>query len=248
MNKNKASTISFLIFETCKALMANERSDQLRLVNRLTDELEGIASEPEPTLANGSPYHFTKDDQVVLVGKTVALYRVLLTEGNTLRVTGILDRDGWLNVNKNGMGTRHAITHLYASHLAAWNAHKEYRANGGIWHQMGNAERVINTEPTFQTKDAQVVKAGSIQTLWAVLTLTSEITRFTGRVDMKGNLFEIVGSEGEDIAPTFPINELYFWRVNLLKDELAAQSTSTAVEVEYTDNAEMELEQTSEYD
>lgn len=207
-----------------------------------------ITREIRPT---SSTYWQTKDNCQIEAGITITLYRVLPKEGNTLTVTGVVGSDGWLTTNSNLIGPRYDVTQLYVTRYAAWNAHEEYRANGGTWSVFGNAERVGTESLTFNTKDMQAVKVGSIQTLWMVFDMTGEITRFTGRIDMKGNLFEIVGAEGEEIVPTFPINELYFWRVNLLKDELAAQSTSTAVEVEYSDNAEMdewEPSQAPEYD
>lgn len=88
------------------------------------------------------------------------------------------------------------------------------------------------TYPTFNTRDMATLKAGNMYTLWFCAFLTGEITRVTGRLQMDGNLVEY---DDGDTPVGMPIKEMYNWRVNCLKDELAAatdETTSTAVEVD----------------
>lgn len=96
----------------------------------------------------------------------------------------------------------------------------------------------------WQTKDCAMLHTDKIYALWYCDSITQEILRVNGRVTPDGKLAELAGMDSASID----IGELYFWRVNLLKDELAAQSTSTAVEVEYSDNAEIDTETSPEYD
>lgn len=103
----------------------------------------------------------------------------------------------------------------------------------------------------WQTKDCAMLNTDKFYALWYCDGITGEILRVNGRVTWEGRLAEIADLD----AATIDIGELYFWQVNCLKDQLAAQgdqSTSTVVEVdsrhEYTDNAEIETETVIEYD
>lgn len=85
------------------------------------------------------------------------------------------------------------------------------------------------------TRDMAALKTDKIYALWYCDGLTGEILRVNGRVTRDGKLAELAGMD----AASMDVSGLYFWRVNCLKDQLAAQSPDVAA-TEYTDNAEMD--------
>lgn len=93
------------------------------------------------------------------------------------------------------------------------------------------------TTSTFLTKDKATVKPGKFYSLWHVVPLTGEILKLNGRVSVHGgDLYDLTDSDEEQETIKYPLTDLYFWRVNCLKDEFAAvsgnTSTSTTVEVD----------------
>lgn len=103
----------------------------------------------------------------------------------------------------------------------------------------------------WQTKDCCVVNTGKTYALWYCDGITGEIFRVNGRVTWEGRLTEIADLD----AATIDISELYYWRVNCLKDQFAAYDSNLTAPIiavdprhEYTDNAEIETETEAEYD
>lgn len=87
----------------------------------------------------------------------------------------------------------------------------------------------------WQTKDMALVQIDKIYALWYCDSITGEVLRINGRVTREGKLAEIGGMD----AASINVDGLYLWRVNCLKDQLAAESTSTVVEVDYETEAEL---------
>jgi hypothetical protein len=173
----------------------------------------------------------TLDGVQVEVGSVVTLYQHRPNK-KTLCHTGFVSSDGHITDPQEGCYLSFdLVTTMYVTDPAADTTREIRPTSSTHW----------------QTKDCAMLHTDKIYALWYCDSITQEILRVNGRVTFEGKLAELAGMDSASID----IGQLYFWRVNLLKDQLAAQSTSTAVEVEYSDNAEMnewEPSQSPEYD